>query len=110
MSYNTATSDQQKQVQQFVLNMRGVCVEWFRIFNQINQLNLNWNNNILGILGSPQGILIPDGTNLAGAVELTDTQVTNIFGSILQAMMTAYFTGGNQATMVPAVGLNTAQS
>ena len=67
----------------------------------MNALVEAWNANVLGILGSPQGILIPDGTSYAGAVELTDTQVTNLFG-ILQSLQTTNFTSGNQAAFVLA--------
>lgn len=103
MSYSTATPAQQAQVNVFVQQQRAACIEFFKLMNQIAALQTFWNADVLGILGAPQGILIPDGTGLAGAVELTDTQVTNLFG-VLQSMLTTNFTQANQNAMALAVG------
>jgi hypothetical protein len=105
MSYSTATLAQQQQVQQFVLLLRAGIVQLWQLNKTMNALVQGWDANVLGILGSPAGILIPDGTNYAGAVELTDTQVTNLFG-ILQSLQTTNFTTGNQAAFVLATGPN----
>src|ERR1700688_3518999 len=102
MSYAAATTAQQTQVNVFVQQQRATCIEFFRLMNQINALQTFWNADILGILGTPLSTLIPDGTILAGAVELTDTQVTTLFG-ILQSMLTTNFPAGNQNAMALAV-------
>ena len=102
MSYSTATPAQQAQVQSFVLLERAAAVQIWQLNKTINAIVAAWNANILGILGSPSGIPIPDGTGYAGAVELTDTQVTNLFG-ILQSMG-AILTNANQQAMVLATG------
>lgn len=103
MSYSTATPAQQAQVNVFVQQQRAACIQFFRLMNQINALQTFWNADVLAILGTPGGIAIPDGTNLAGAVQLTDTQVTNLFG-VLQSMLTTNFTQANQNAMALATG------
>lgn len=105
MSYTTATPAQQAQVQSFVTLERAAIVQLWQLNNTVTALVTAWNANILGILGSPQGILIPDPTGYAGAVELTDTQVTNLFG-ILQTLQSTNFTVPNQSAFVLATGPN----
>jgi hypothetical protein len=105
MSYSTATPEQQAIVKNFVLLERAAAVQMWQLNNTIGALVQNWNASVLGILGSPQGILIPDGTGYAGATTLTDTQVTNLFG-ILQTMQTTNFTPANEALFVLATGPN----
>lgn len=105
MSYSTASPAQQSQVNSFSVLQRSAIVQLWQLNRTINALVQAWNANILGILGSPQGILIPDGTGYAGAVELTDTQITNLF-SILQTLQTNTFTAPNQAAFVLATGPN----
>ena len=105
MSYSGATPAQQAQVQSFVTLERAAIVQMWQLNKTINALVAAWNANILGILGAPQGTLIPDPTGYAGAVELTDTQVTNLFG-ILQSLQSTNFTAPNQASFVLATGPN----
>ena len=105
MSYSGATPAQQAQVQSFSVLQRSAIVQLWQLNKTINALVQAWNANILGILGSPQGTLIPDNTGYAGAVELTDTQITNLFG-ILQSLQSTNFTSGNQAAFVLATGPN----
>lgn len=105
MSYSTATPAQQAQVNNFVQTLRATIIRIWQLQNNTNALVTAWNANILGILGSPQGIPIPDGTNLAGAVELTDTQVTQLFG-ILQTFQTDIMTAGNETAFMLATGPN----
>ena len=105
MSYSSATPAQQLQVQQFSVLQRSAIVQLWQLNKTMNALVQAWNANILGILGSPQGTLIPDNTGYAGAVELTDTQITNLFG-ILQSLQSTNFTAPNQAAFVLATGPN----
>jgi hypothetical protein len=105
MSYSTATPAQQLQVQQFVLLQRAACVQIWQLQKTINAIVAGWNANILGILGTPQGTPIPDNTGYAGAVELTDTQVTNLI-SILESFQTNTMTAGNETLFTLATGPN----
>jgi hypothetical protein len=105
MSYSTATPQQQAQVQQFVLLERAAAVQIWQLNKTINAIVAAWNANILGILGSPSGIPIPDPTGYAGAVTLTDTQVTNLLG-VLQSFQSNTMTAPNQALFVLATGPN----
>src|SRR5271154_7117034 len=105
MSYSSATPAQQLQVQNFSVLQRSAIVQLWQLNKTMNALVQAWDANILGILGTPQGTLIPDNTGYAGAVELTDTQITNLFG-ILQSMLTTNFTAGNQNAMALATGPN----
>ena len=105
MSYSTATPAQQARVNNFVQQLRAATIRVWQESNAMTALINNWNADILGILGTPQGISIPDGTGLAGAVQLTDTQVTNLFG-ILQTNQTTLMTAGNQNIFMLATGPN----
>jgi hypothetical protein len=103
MSVSSATTAQLAQLSDFVVLERSACVQLWKLNKIITALVQAWNANILGIIGSPQGTPIVDGTNYAGAVQLTDTQVTNLFG-ILQTLQSTNMTSGNTATFVLATG------
>ena len=105
MSYTTATPEQQAIVKNFVILERSACVQLWQLNKTISALVQAWNASVLGILGTPQGIAIPDGSSYAGVTTLTDTQVTNLFG-ILQALQTTNFTAPNEAAFVLATGPN----
>jgi hypothetical protein len=105
MSYATATPQQQAQVQDLVLLQRAACVQIWQLNKTINAIVAAWNANVLGILGSPQGTPIPDPTGYAGAVTLTDTQVTNLLG-ILESFQSNTMTAGNQTVFTLATGPN----
>ena len=105
MSYATATPAQQARVNNFVVQMRTTIIRIWQLNNSTAALVTNWNADILAILGTPQGITIPDGSGLAGSVPLTDTQVTNLFG-ILQTNQTTLMTAGNDAIFMLATGPN----
>jgi hypothetical protein len=105
MSITGASSAQLAQVADFVILERATIVQLWQLNKSVNALVQAWNANILGIIGTPQGTPIVDNTGYAGAVQLTDTQVTNLFG-ILQTLQTNTFTPGNQASFVLATGPN----
>ena len=105
MSVATATPAQLQQLAAFTVLLRSACVQLWQLNKTISALVQIWNANILGIIGSPQNTPIVDNTGYAGAVQLTDTQVTNIFG-ILQTMQTNTMTSPTQAAMVLATGPN----
>jgi len=103
MSYSGATTAQQAQVNTFTTLLRSACVQLQGLNKTVNALNAAWNANVLGILGSPQGTVINDNTSYAGAVAMTDTQVTQLIG-ILQAMQSSTMTAGNQTAITLAIG------
>ncbi len=105
MSYATATPAQQARVNNFVTQLRAATIRLWNLNNQTSALVTDWNADILAILGSPANIVITDGTGLAGAVPLTDTQVTNLFG-ILQTLQTNTMTPSNAAAFMLATGPN----
>jgi hypothetical protein len=103
MSVSGATTAQLAQLSQFVVQLRSTCFALQQLSTQINSLTAIWNANILGIIGTPQGTPIVDATNLAGATQLTDTQVTQLFG-ILTTLASDTFTAGNNTALVLATG------
>jgi hypothetical protein len=105
MSFATATPQQQARVNSFVLLQRAAAVLAWELNKTINAMNAAWNADILGILGTPQGITIQDGTNYAGAVPMTDTQVTQLVG-IYQAFQSDTMSAGNQTAFALASGPN----
>lgn len=105
MSVAGATPAQLKQLDDFVVLQRGATVQLWQLHKTIEALIQAWNANILGIIGSPQGTPIVDSGSYAGAVQLTDTQVTNLFG-ILQTMDVNTMTDPNKALFVLATGPN----
>ena len=105
MSYSTASAAEKTRVNNFVQLQRAASVLIWQLNKTINAMNADWNSDILAILGSPQGITIPDGTGYAGAVPMTDTQVTNLV-SIYQAFQSNTMTAGNQTAFALASGPN----
>lgn len=105
MSYATATPAQQARVNNFTQQLRAAVIRIWQLNNSTTALVTDWNADILAILGTPQGIVINDGTNFAGAAPLTDTQVTNLFG-ILQTNQTTLMTPANDAAFMLATGPN----
>ncbi len=107
MSYASATPEQKARVENFTMQLRAATVTVWHLNTVMTALVQNWNSDILGILGSPIGTVINDINGLAGALHLTDTQVTNLF-SILQTMQTTTMTAGNKDIFMLATGPNNA--
>jgi hypothetical protein len=105
MSVADATPAQLAQLAAFSVLQRSACVQLWQLNKTISALVQAWNANILGIIGAPAGTPVVDNTGYAGAVELTDTQITNLF-SILQALQSNTMTAPNQAALVLATGPN----
>lgn len=105
MSLAGATQAQIAQVNNFCLLTRSIMIQLAQLQNHCAVAMTTWNANILGIIGAPQGTLINDGTGLAGAVELTDTQLTNLV-SYMSAIVSTYGAAGDQAAIALAVGPN----
>lgn len=103
MSIATATPDQLQRVYNFVRMLRGNTVNFWRYNNNANALIQNWNSDILAIIGTPVGTVINDESGFAGAVPLTDTQVTNLFG-IHQNLQPTIMTASNQQIFMLATG------
>lgn len=103
MSIATATPEQLARVANFVVMLRSAVIQIWQIDKVARVLVQDWNSDILGIIGTPQGTTIVDNTGLAGAVPLTDTQVTNLFG-ILQTLQTNTMTAGNKDVFMLATG------
>lgn len=105
MSVTGATPAQLARLSNFVVLERAAVVQLWQLNKTITALVQAWNADILGIIGAPQNTPIVDATGYAGAVQLTDTQVTNIFG-ILQALSSSNMTPSNQAAFLLATGPN----
>ena len=103
MSVATATPEQLARLNNFVMQLRAAIIRVWQLNNDTTALVQDWNSDILGIIGSPAGTVINDPTGLAGAVHLTDTQVTNLFG-ILQTLQTNTMTAGNKDVFMLATG------
>lgn len=103
MSLSTATAAQLAQVADFTRLMRSIVISMAVLENHIDAALLAWNANIIGIMGAPGNILINDATGLAGAVELTDTQVTNLVG-LITSYQSTFGTSQNRQAMTLAVG------
>lgn len=107
MSVTTATPAQLARLANFVVLLRSATITVWQLNRTMNALVQDWNSDILGIIGPPQNTPVVDNTNLAGAVQLTDTQVTNLFG-ILQTLQTNTMTAGNKDIFMLATGPNNA--
>jgi len=105
MSVANATPAQLAQLNNFVVLERAAIVQMWQLNKTISALVQAWNASILGIIGPPAGTPIVDSNSYVGAVQLTDTQVTNLFG-ILQTLQTNNFGASNQAAFVLATGPN----
>jgi hypothetical protein len=105
MSLSGATPAQLAQVENFTQLTRSIMIQLALLQNHCAVAMTTWNANILGIIGSPQGTLINDGTGLAGATELTDTQLTNLVG-YMTAIVSTYGATGDQNAIALAVGPN----
>lgn len=97
------TEAQLAQLSNFVVQLRAVIATFSQCQYQMNALNQAWNANISAIIGTPNGTTITDATNLAGAVPLTDTQVSQLVTDI-QAVMTSYFTTAAQELYAQVCG------
>lgn len=95
MSVVNATPQQLAQLSNFVVLLRATISSFAKNMDTMNALNAAWNANISAIIGTPAGTTIVDGTNLAGAVPLTDTQVATLVADI-QAILTTYYAAGAQ--------------
>lgn len=105
MSIANATPDQLQRVYNFIHMLRATTIHQWSLNNNTNALIEDWNADILAIIGTPTGIVINDGSGLAGSVPLTDTQVTNLFG-IMQTWQTNTMTASNQTIFMMATGPN----
>ncbi len=105
MSVATATPAQLQRLNNFVNQLRAATIRVWQLNNITTMLVEDWNSDILAIIGTPAGTVINDNTGLAGAVPLTDTQVTNLFG-ILQTNQTTFMTASNKDVFMLATGPN----
>jgi hypothetical protein len=109
MSVATATPEQLARLYNFIALLRSTTIRIWQQSNATDTIIQAWNSDILAIIGTPQGTVIHDNTGLAGAVPLTDTQVTNLF-SILQNLQSTTMTAGNKDLFMLATGPNNALS
>lgn len=103
MSVSTATPAQLKQLSDFVVMQRSICSQFAKMMNQMNSLDSSWKANVSAIIGTPTGILITDGSGLAGITQLTDTQVANMMAS-MESVLSTYYTSAVQQTLVQFCG------
>jgi hypothetical protein len=109
MSVATATPEQLVRLHNFIGLLRSTTIRIWQQSNATNAIIQDWNSDILAIIGTPQGTIIQDSTGLAGAVSLTDTQVTNLFG-ILQSLQSTAMTAGNKDLFMLTTGPNNSLS
>lgn len=95
MSVATATPAQLAQLSNFVVTLRALISAFSINMDRMNALMNAWNANISAIIGTPSGITITDNTGLAGAVPLTDTQVSTLVTDV-QNLLAAYDTATAQ--------------
>lgn len=103
MTVANATPAQLAELSNFVVNLRAVIASFAQVQYQMNALNQAWSANISAIIGTPAGTTITDATGLAGAVPLTDTQVSQLVTDI-QNVMATYFTTGAQQLYAQVCG------
>jgi hypothetical protein len=108
MAYSAATPEQKTRVHNFVTQLRAATITVWHSNTEMTTLVQNWNSDILAIMGSPDGAVVVDNTGLAGAVPLTDLQVTDLFGQ-LQTMQTNTMTAHNKDLFMLATGPNNAK-
>lgn len=86
----TVTTEQLKEMSDFMVLLRQTSGEFGRAMNHMEALNTAWLANVsadISALGSGQ--IITDNTGLSGAVPLTTDQATNIV-SYFQNILSAY--------------------
>ena len=103
MSVATANPAQLTELSNFVMQLRAAIASFAKDMVTMNALVAAWNANITQIIGTPAGTIIVDGTGLAGAVPLTDTQVASLVTS-LQAVLTTYYTTAAQQLYAEVCG------
>lgn len=103
MSVAGATPQQLKELNDYVVLLRSVAGEFFRVMNHMNAVNNSWNATISAIIGTPAGTTIVDNSSLAGIVPLTDTDVTNIT-SYFQNTLTSFYDAAHQQELTKAAG------
>lgn len=103
MSVANATPAQLSQLSAYSVMLRGVSSQFLKLMAEMNALNNAWNGNVSGIIGTPANTIISDNTGLAGAVPLTDTQITTIT-SYYQNVLTSFYDAPHQQVLTLACG------
>lgn len=103
MSVANATPQQLAELSAYTVYLRGITSQFMKLMNQMNALNNSWNGTVSAIIGTPAGTTITDNTGLAGAVPLTDTDVTNIT-SYCQNVLTSFYDAAHQQVLTKACG------
>lgn len=112
MAYpETLTANQQLAIQNFLPQLRGNMLNFTKLVNNFNLLNVVWTNGgiqaINAILAGAD--VIPDATGLAGAQTLSSTDLNTAMTAV-QAFLTSYNTAAYNAYFVRAVGPANASS
>src|SRR5271170_5338915 len=100
---STATPTQLAELNNYVVQLRATISQFSINMVTMNAMVNAWNANISAIIGTPAGLTVTDSTGLAGAVPLTDTQVSTLVTD-LQAILTTYYTTGAQQLYAEVCG------
>lgn len=103
MTIATASPAQLAELSNFVVLMRAQISTLAILMSKMNALNAAWQGTISAIIGTPAGLTVTDGSNLAGAVPLTDSQVATLIADI-QAILTTYNTPAAQQLYASVCG------
>lgn len=95
MTIATASAAQLSELSNFVVTMRALVSVLSINMTRMNALMQSWTANVQSIVGTPAGLTVTDSTGLAGAVPLTDTQVSTLVGDV-QALLASYNTSAAQ--------------
>lgn len=103
-TYASLSAEDQGIVQNTTNLIRGCAGEMAKIWNKIKAIADD--SNATGLVTSlDANEIIPDTSNLAGADDLTRTEVVNLY-TLLNAIRTTNDTAGNRAAMSKACGIN----
>ena len=100
---STATPTQLTELNNYVVQLRAIVAAFSTNMVAMNAMVNAWNANISAIIGTPAGLVVTDSTNLAGAVPLTDTQVSTLTTD-LEAILTTYYTTAAQQLYATVCG------
>ena len=104
-AFSSLTTDQQNQIIAFMQVFRPTIGQTARASNKVVTMLQVWTNVIQPIISTlDSGTVIPDNTNLAGAVSLTSDEVTALMGGFASYVST-FVTPANVTAWTQAAGI-----